>query len=166
MRRTEINLNISRHHRAKGESYGCKIEVGCRGLPMSLLYAIRNYPLQWRAVWSGPTSDELPTLHTLWGWEPADGWTPGYAYVRHERIGASRIKWTLSRSAIRLHTGQDVIPLGKWSGTMTCDPDEETPLRISIVVSPRVYVPRAAPVRRVAVTPPTFSSPLPRVDLP
>lgn len=166
MRSTEINLNITQHLRGKGQSYGCKVEIGCRKLPMSLLYAIRNYSLQWRVVWSGPTSVELPVLRTVWGWEPADDWTPGYAYVRHEKTGASRVKWTLSRSAIRLHTGQDILPLGKWRGTLTCDPDEETPLHISISVSPRVYLPRrAAPVRRVAAAP-TFSSPLPRLELP
>lgn len=166
MRRATISLNVSQHHRAKGKLYGTKVEIGAKDLPMSLLQAIRNLPLQWRAWWGGPTSVEFPTLRILWGWLPADGWTPGYAYVRHEANGASRVKWTCSRTAIRLHTGQDSIPLGKWTGELTCEPDEEQPLQIALIARPCVYIPRAEPVRRVALTVPLPTTLLPRLILP
>jgi len=133
---------------------------------MSLLYAIRNLPLQWRAWWSGVASVELPVLRTLWGWQPCDGWTLGYAYVRHEPTGATRVKWTCSRTAIRLYTGQDLIPLGKWTGELTCEPDEEQPLRIALIACPCVYVPREVPVRRGALTALLPGTLLPRLELP
>ena len=166
MRRATINLNVSHHHRARGQRYGTKIEIGAKDLPMSLLHAMRNLALQWRAWWGGPFSTESPIMRVLWGWTRADNWTPGFAYVRHESNGASRVKWTCSRSAIRLHTGQDFIPLGKWTGELTCEPDEEQPLQIALIARPAVYVPRIVPVRRGALTVPLPGTLLPRLDLP
>jgi hypothetical protein len=133
---------------------------------MSLLHVIRNLPLQWRAWWGGVASVDVPVLRALWGWQPCAGWTPGFAYVRHEVTGATRVKWTCSRTAIRLHTGTDSIPLGKWTGELTCEPDEEQPLQIALIARPCVYIPREAPVRRGALEPPTASSLLPRLTLP
>lgn len=167
MRRATISLNVSQHHRARGKLYGTKVEIGAKNLPMSLLYAIRNLPLQWR-VWSqDATSVEAPIMRCLWGWCPADGWTAGYAYVRHEKSGgATRVKWTCSRAAIRRHTGQDSIPLGQWTGELTCEPDEEQPLQIALIARPCVYVPRGAPVRRGALTVLLPTTLLPRLELP
>lgn len=164
MRIASINLNISAHHRAKGQRYGAKVELGAKDLPMSLLYAIRNMELQWRVFWGGPTSVDTPVLRVLWGWAPADGWAPGYAYVRHEYNGASRVKFTLSRSAIRRQTGQDMVPTGRWSGQLTCEPDEDTPLQVALLVRPNVYIPRDPSPRKLVA--PAVGTNLPRLGLP
>lgn len=133
---------------------------------MSLLYVIRNLPLQWRVFWTGVYAETPPILRALWGWTSADSWTPGYAYVRHEASGATRVKWTCSRTAIRMHTGQDLIPLGKWAGELTCEPDEEQPLQIALIARPCVYTPREVLVRRGALTVPLPGTLLPRLELP
>jgi hypothetical protein len=133
---------------------------------MSLLHVVRNLPLQWRVFWPGIHAATPPILRALWGWASADGWTAGYAYVRHETTGATRVKWTCSRTAIRLHTGQDLIPPGKWTGELTCEPDEEQPLQIALIARPCVYVPLEVPVLRGALTVPLPGTLLPRLELP
>ena len=158
-------MNVTRHHRARGKLYGVKFEMACKGLPMTLLNAIRNVPMQWRMWWGGPTCEQSPTVRVLWGWPSADGWTAGYAYVRHEPTGATRVKWTCSRSAICLHTGDPLVPLGRWGAVLTCEPDEESPMQIALIARPLVYVPRPVP-KPLGLPVPNVSVALPSLRLP
>ncbi len=165
MRRIVVPMNVSQHHRAQGQIRGVKMELSASKLPMTLLCAMRDIAMQWRLWWDGSFSPDAPVLRVLWGWQPAEDWTAGFAYVRHEAPGATRVKWTCSRMAIQYHTSQAMIPIGKWHGELTCEPDEEAPIQIALTARPRVYVHKDRdPVTTLPI--PTMDTALPRIALP
>jgi len=158
-------MNISQHLRGPGQVSGVKMELSASKLPMSLLIVMRDLPMQWRVCWDGPLSPYAPVLRVLWGWQPDEHWTAGYAYARHETSGATRFKWTCSRQAIQYHVSRDMIPIGKWHGELTCEPDEIAPIQIALTARPRVYVHKTPPSGpRLPV--PSMDTALPRIELP
>ena len=165
MRRIVVPMNISQHRRAKDKVSGVKMELSASKLPMSLLCVLRDLPMQWRVWWDGPFSPDPPVLRVLWGWQPDKDWTSGYAYARHEAAGATRLKWTCSRTGIQYHVSRDSIPIGRWRGELTCEPDEEAPIQISLTARPRVYIHKDTPLDlRLKV--PTMDVALPKITLP
>ena len=166
MRKAQVRVNVTRHHRAPGKVYGVKVELAAKDLPMTLLIALRNMPLQWRVWWDGPYGIERPKMRVLWGWLPTDRWTQGYAYARHEKGGATRVKWTMSRTAIRVHTKEDFIPVGRWGGELTVEPDEINPVQVALDVRPLCYIPKERPAPRRFLPVPDPSSPLMPMVLP
>ena len=108
--------------------------------------------MQWRVWWAGPYSQDPPVIRVLWGWQPDEHWTSGYVYARHEKAGVSRLKWTCSQRALEHHTSQIRIPIGKWLGELTAEPDEVAPIQIAITARPRVYIHKEQPGPRLECT--------------
>jgi hypothetical protein len=132
---------------------------------MTVKIAMRSLPAQTRIVWGGPYSSEPPAMRVVWGWPLADDWHKIGVYSGlKDHDPRTRMKWTLSKRALRLQMGHETVPVGKWAGVLSCDPDEETPMRMVLHARPHLYVPRVPPKERPALPGP--DAPFPEIVLP
>jgi len=165
VRQAQVQLDLHTHWRATGQASGVKVRLAAAKLPMAVKIAMRSLPAQLRVQWGGPYSQEPPEMRVVWGWPLADGWHPLSAYAgKSNKDPRMRMRWTISKRALRLQMGYETIPCGQWDGVLSCDPDEETPMRMVLTAYPHLYVPRTPP--RTRPTLPGPDDPLPEIVLP
>ena len=165
MRQLPVQLDVHRHWRAPGKESGVKVRLAAAKLPMVIKIAMRSLTAQLRLKWDGPYSKDAPELRVVWGWPLADDWHKIGVYAG--KAGSDprlRMRWTVSKRAIRLQIGKETIPTGQWDGTLSCDPDEETPARMVLYAKPRLYVSRVVPKDKPAMPEP--DAPFPEIVLP
>lgn len=104
-------------------------------------------------------------MRVVWGWPLADDWHKIGVYSGlKDHDPRIRMRWTVSKRALRLQMGYETLPLGQWDGTLSCDPNEETPLRMVLYAHPKLYIPRVPPVQRPALPGP--DAPFPEIVFP
>jgi hypothetical protein len=165
MRQTQVQLDVQTHMRSRTQESGVRVRLAAARVPMAVKVAMRSLFAQTRIAWDGPYSKEPPTMRVVWGW-PWDGnWHKIGVFAGKAQSDARlRMKWTLSKRALRLQMGYETLPCGQWDGVLSCDPDEETPMRMVLHARPKLYVPRVPPKERPALPGP--DAPFPEIVLP
>lgn len=165
MRQVAVDIDVHVHWRAPGQMSGVKVRLAAGSLPMAVKIAMRSLPAQTRIAWGGPYATDAPDMRVVWGWPLADDWHKVGVYAGlADSDPRARMRWTLSKRALRLQMGHETLPCGQWRGTLSCDPDEDTPLRMVLHAQPMLYVPRVPPRTRPAL--PAPDAPLPEINLP
>jgi hypothetical protein len=165
VRQTRVQLDLHTHWRAPGQASGVKVRLAAAKMPMAVKIAMRSLPAQTRIAWGGPYSQEPPAMRVVWGWPLADDWHKIGVYSGlADSDPRTRMRWTVSKRALRLQMGHETLPCSKWNGVLSCDPDEETPMRIVLHARPQLYVPRTPSKTRPAA--PGLDDPFPEIVLP
>jgi hypothetical protein len=165
VRQARVQLDLHTHWRAPGQASGVKVRLAAYRLPMTVKIAMRSLPAQTRIKWDGPYSTVPPDMRVVWGWPLADDWHKIGVYAGQANSDPRvRMRWTVSKRALRLQMGHEIVPIGPWDGVISCDPDEETPMRIVVRARPALYVPRQPP--RVRPATPGPDAPFPEIVLP
>lgn len=123
--------------------------------------------MQVRAVWGGPHAG-APVLYVAWGFPPADTWVQLTPHPTHDTQAEQRrphaIRFNVPKRSLVKLIDLDWLPSGRWQGTLSCEPDEETPVRMSLIMQPRTYQPVPRPRKPKPL--PTMDSPMPEIRLP